>query len=142
MNHSTHTALVTGANSGLGFEAAIQLAESGYGRIILGCRSAEKATDARKRLSEHTGRDIFDVFSIDVEDLTSAAHAAQGLIDRPDFAKCGRCRAGAEKDQGGDRDDLGEKPDWKSRFYDEAARKRQAFVAGTYHHLELRRSSW
>jgi NAD(P)-dependent dehydrogenase (short-subunit alcohol dehydrogenase family) len=28
------TALVTGANSGLGFEAAAQLAEAGYSRVI------------------------------------------------------------------------------------------------------------
>ena len=45
-NH-TKSALVTGANSGLGFEAAAQLAEQGYGRVILACRTLEKAEKAR-----------------------------------------------------------------------------------------------
>ena len=40
---STKTALVTGANSGLGFEAAAQLAEAGYGRVILACRRIRQA---------------------------------------------------------------------------------------------------
>ena len=43
-----NTALVTGANSGLGFEAAAQLAEAGYGRVILACRTLEKAETARQ----------------------------------------------------------------------------------------------
>ena len=34
------SALVTGANSGLGFEAAAQLAEAGYGRVILADRKS------------------------------------------------------------------------------------------------------
>ena len=40
------TALITGANSGLGFEAASQLAELGYRRVILACRTLEKAQTA------------------------------------------------------------------------------------------------
>ena len=33
------TALVTGANSGIGFEAAAQLAEAGWGKVIVACRT-------------------------------------------------------------------------------------------------------
>jgi len=83
MNHNSHTALVTGANSGLGFEAAAQLVEAGYGRVILACRTAEKASEARTRLVERTGKDIFDVLAIDVAELKSSARAAQELVDQP-----------------------------------------------------------
>lgn len=42
MKHDARTALVTGANSGLGFEAGAQLAEAGYSNVILACRTLEK----------------------------------------------------------------------------------------------------
>ncbi|MCP4419446.1 MAG: SDR family NAD(P)-dependent oxidoreductase, partial [Chloroflexi bacterium] len=51
------TACVTGANSGLGFEAAAQLAEAGYGRIILACRTLAKAETAKQALTERVGSD-------------------------------------------------------------------------------------
>ncbi len=43
------TALVTGANSGLGLEAAAQLAEQGYDRVIT-ARTEDKAEGARQQL--------------------------------------------------------------------------------------------
>ncbi|MCI0856584.1 MAG: SDR family NAD(P)-dependent oxidoreductase, partial [Chloroflexi bacterium] len=52
MTHENQTALVTGANAGLGFDAAAQLAERGYGHVILACRTIEKAEAARKELVE------------------------------------------------------------------------------------------
>ena len=82
-NLNTHTALVTGANAGLGFETAAQLAEAGYGRVILACRTLEKASNARTQLVERTGKDVFDVLAIDVAELKSSAQAAQMLIDQP-----------------------------------------------------------
>jgi NAD(P)-dependent dehydrogenase (short-subunit alcohol dehydrogenase family) len=42
-------AVVTGANSGIGFETARALAEKGA-RVILGCRDAEKGRDAERRI--------------------------------------------------------------------------------------------
>ncbi len=82
MSHINQTALVTGANAGLGFEAAAQLAEVGYRRVILACRTIGKATAARKQLVERTGRDVFDVIAVDVAELASAEAAAQELIAR------------------------------------------------------------
>ncbi len=80
--HTNHTALVTGANSGLGFEAAAQLAEAGYGRVILACRTLEKAEGARSSLVERVGSDPFDTVAVDVADIESARGAAAELIGR------------------------------------------------------------
>ena len=74
--------LVTGANSGLGYEAAAQLAESGYGRIILACRTLEKATAAQRSLVEKVGSDPFDTLAVDVSSVESAGAAAEELIKR------------------------------------------------------------
>ncbi len=51
------TAIVTGANTGLGYEASLALAKEGY-TVVLGCRSQEKAEDAIKRMkrSEPTAK--------------------------------------------------------------------------------------
>ena len=82
VNHENHTALVTGANSGFGFDAAAQLTQRGYGRVILACRTVEKAETARQQLAERVGKDFFEVLAIDVADLDASRRAAQTLIDR------------------------------------------------------------
>jgi NAD(P)-dependent dehydrogenase (short-subunit alcohol dehydrogenase family) len=79
MNHKNHTALITGANSGFGFETAALLAQQGYGHIILACRSIEKAQAARTILIERVGKDVFGILAIDVADINSSKHAAQEL---------------------------------------------------------------
>ena len=82
MTHENDTALVTGANAGLGFDAAAQLAERGYGKVILACRTIEKAETARQQLVERVGKDVFDVLAIDVADLDASKRAAQTLIEQ------------------------------------------------------------
>lgn len=81
MNRSTHTALVTGANSGLGFEAAAQLAEAGWGTVILACRSLDKAAGAKAALAERTGKDPFETLAVDTSEAASA-HAACDELKR------------------------------------------------------------
>ena len=82
MSKSDKTALVTGANSGLGFEAAAQLADDGWGRVILACRSVKKGEAARTQLVERTGKDPFTVLAIDTSEVASAAAAAEELRER------------------------------------------------------------
>ncbi len=82
MEMSNKTALVTGANSGLGFEAAAQLAEAGWGRVILACRSIEKAEAAKSKLTERTGKDPFEVVAIDTSEAESAKQACADLAQR------------------------------------------------------------
>ena len=64
-NYSDKTVLLTGANSGLGFEAARQLAEAGWGKVILACRSESKAEAARARLIELTDKDPYSLLAVD-----------------------------------------------------------------------------
>ena len=47
MENNGKTVLITGANSGIGFETAYQLAKAGYEKVILGVRSSEKGETAK-----------------------------------------------------------------------------------------------
>ena len=80
--NARETALVTGANSGLGFEAARQLAVAGYRTVVLACRTEEKAEAARRELVELTGVDPFTTLAVDVADIASSEAAAKELVDR------------------------------------------------------------
>ena len=82
MNYADKTALVTGANSGLGFEAAGQLAELGYGRVILACRTLDKAENAKTALAQRTGRDPFETLQVDVSSISSSEEASKEIIHR------------------------------------------------------------
>ena len=79
---SSRRVLVTGASSGLGFEAAAQLAEAGYGSIVLAARTADKAAAARGELVERTGRDVFETLAADVALVAESRRAAADLADR------------------------------------------------------------
>jgi NAD(P)-dependent dehydrogenase (short-subunit alcohol dehydrogenase family) len=74
-------ALVTGASSGLGFEAAAQLAEKGFGTVIITARRVGDAEEARTRLTERTGKDVFAVVALDNGDLDSVEAAAATMAD-------------------------------------------------------------
>lgn len=70
-------ALVTGANRGIGFEIARQLAGKGL-KVIIGARDEQKGVNAQKQLAEE-GLDVHFT-SLDVADITSIM-AAVGRID-------------------------------------------------------------
>ncbi|UKZ72408.1 hypothetical protein TrVFT333_000037 [Trichoderma virens FT-333] len=67
------TVLVTGANTGLGFEAAIKYSALGADKLILGVRSVEKGEVAKKQILERTGRksDTIDIVTVDLIDYAS-----------------------------------------------------------------------
>jgi NAD(P)-dependent dehydrogenase (short-subunit alcohol dehydrogenase family) len=81
-NNTHKTALVTGATSGLGFEAAAQLAESGYASVTITGRSEQKAEEARSGLAARTGRDVFQTLALDLNEPKSVAKAAEELVQR------------------------------------------------------------
>ena len=66
------TALITGANAGIGKEVARQLAlRPEFARIYLACRNADRAATAKAELEAATGRTIFEIVLMDVADLDS-----------------------------------------------------------------------
>ena len=66
------TALITGANGGIGKEVARQLALRPEVRwIYLACRNHDRAVTAKAELEAATGRSIFDIVAMDVADLGS-----------------------------------------------------------------------
>ena len=79
---TARSALVTGATSGLGFEAARQLSELGYETIVLTARTQQKADEARAALVESTGRDPFSTLVVDVAEIESSNTAAAELVSR------------------------------------------------------------
>ena len=82
MNNKSKTALVKGANSGIGFEAASQLAEDGYGRVILACRTIEKADVAKEQLIQRTGKHVFEGLAVDVSEGKAAHAAVDKLVEQ------------------------------------------------------------
>jgi NAD(P)-dependent dehydrogenase (short-subunit alcohol dehydrogenase family) len=81
-NNTNKTALVTGATSGLGFEAAAQLAESGYAKVTITGRTVQKAEAARTELAARTGRDVFETLQLDLGNPASVQNAARELAGR------------------------------------------------------------
>ncbi|MEM1428278.1 MAG: SDR family NAD(P)-dependent oxidoreductase [Pseudomonadota bacterium] len=75
-----NSVLITGANAGLGREAARQLAlRNGIEKIYLACRNPEKAEAAKTALEAETGRAIFEIILMDVSDPGSVRAAVSGL---------------------------------------------------------------
>jgi len=77
--------LITGANSGLGFEAARQFAlRDGVSKVILACRNKTRAEEALQKLESLTGKTIFEILIVDVGDLDSCRKAAKNLSTKVD----------------------------------------------------------
>ncbi len=74
--------LVTGANSGIGFESALALADLGA-EVVLLCRSLERGEAAAERIREQTGNRRVTVEALDVSDLSAVREVADHLVERP-----------------------------------------------------------
>lgn len=74
------TALITGANAGIGKDVARQLAlRPETARIYLACRNKDRATTAKAELEAQTGRSIFDIVVMDVADPGSVRAGLAGI---------------------------------------------------------------
>ena len=80
-DQSGRTALVTGANSGLGLQTATALAGAGA-TVLLGCRNLEKAKAATAEISsQHPGADL-ETVELDLGSLASVERAADAVAAR------------------------------------------------------------
>jgi len=80
---SGRTCLVTGASSGIGMEAARQLAAMGA-RVILACRSAERGEAARAEIADDTGNREVELGVVDLAVQQSIRDFARDFRRRHD----------------------------------------------------------
>ena len=77
--------LVTGANTGIGYECCKQLAQhvKGVRKVILACRSYEKAKIAKASLEQdcQTNDVVFQILIVDVSNLDSVCEAVEQLAE-------------------------------------------------------------
>ena len=71
------TAVVTGANSGLGLQTALALAAKGA-RVELACRDGQRGAAAQQRIRDETGNDDVRVRRLDLGSLESVRSFAAG----------------------------------------------------------------
>ena len=72
--------IITGANSGLGFETAKKIAKDKEYRLILACRNEKKAEAARNTIAEETENESVDVMLLDTSLLSSVRAFADNYI--------------------------------------------------------------
>lgn len=74
------TAVVTGANSGIGFETSKELARAGA-RVVLACRSVNRGTDAAREIKDDVEVADVAVGRLDLASLDSIRRFVDGLAD-------------------------------------------------------------
>lgn len=74
------TIIITGANSGLGFETARKIARNPDYKVILACRNEEKSSAARERIVKETGNENIVPLRLDISSLSSVRSFAQQII--------------------------------------------------------------
>lgn len=66
------TIIVTGSNTGLGFEAALHFVRLNAARVILAVRSVKKGEDAKASIETSTNRkNVIEVWQVDMSDYDS-----------------------------------------------------------------------
>ena len=78
-----NTAIVTGANIGLGFECARALAETHDWHVVIACRSAEKGREAVERLIAQTRYKEIEAMTLDLASLESVRNFARAYAAEP-----------------------------------------------------------
>ena len=76
--------VITGGNSGLGFEVAKKIARDKDYQIILACRNLEKGENAKNDIITETGNENVKVVNIDTSSLDSVRNAAVEICDITD----------------------------------------------------------
>lgn len=93
------TAVVTGANSGIGKETARDLARRGA-RVIMACRNLAKAERAREDIVRTTGNEDVHVRSLDLSRLASVHAFVDGFLETEAGLHILVCNAGMPGNMG------------------------------------------
>jgi NAD(P)-dependent dehydrogenase (short-subunit alcohol dehydrogenase family) len=72
------TIIITGSNSGIGKEAALNLAKSGH-RILMLCRNSEKSMTVNKKIVSQSGNENVFLISVDLSDSRSICFAVEKI---------------------------------------------------------------
>jgi NAD(P)-dependent dehydrogenase (short-subunit alcohol dehydrogenase family) len=72
-------ALITGANSGIGYETALALADHGA-HVVLACRNKDRARRAFDELENDLDRSSLELLALDLSDLVSVRRAAEQFL--------------------------------------------------------------
>ena len=75
------TAIVTGANTGIGFETALVLFEAGA-HVVLACRSEPNARDAEARLRAQDGKGSLEIAILNLANLNAIHDFAKAFTQR------------------------------------------------------------
>ena len=75
--------IITGGNSGIGYQAAKQLAEKGWS-VTLFCRRKESAEQACEKIRQQTGNPHVDYILADLSEMKSVRKAAEQYIQKED----------------------------------------------------------
>lgn len=73
--------IITGANAGIGYQAALKLAEQG-GRIVMACRSVDKAEQARQAIREKVPAADISILPLDISEISSIRDFASRFQDQ------------------------------------------------------------
>lgn len=78
---SGKTAVVTGSNSGIGFEAALQLARKGA-RVVLACRDPERTRAAVERIKQQFPKAEVESMQLDLASLASIRAFTAAFLEK------------------------------------------------------------
>jgi NAD(P)-dependent dehydrogenase (short-subunit alcohol dehydrogenase family) len=78
---SGKTAIVTGANAGIGYETALALYEAGA-HVVLACRDLDKATAARDNIQQTAGKGSLETGQLDLSNLDAVKTYAQHFLQQ------------------------------------------------------------
>lgn len=77
-DQTNRVAIVTGANSGLGYETSLALAQKNA-TVVMACRNMSKGEDAKKQVLEHAPDANVDLRKLDLSSLASVRDFAAGF---------------------------------------------------------------
>lgn len=83
MDQNGRTIIVTGANTGLGFETTVALAKKGA-KVIMACRNLTKANAAKAQINKEVPTADLEVMEINLSSLQSVQHFAKEYLSKFD----------------------------------------------------------